>query len=142
MRIAIALFCLLATLPALAVSSPAITAQDSLYQANHPRLLFTRAELPALRAKVRDGGRDGEAYLYARHLMDDVFPGYSNEEMLSHSYGVGTFPTVCMLAWLEAVPDTAAINLGRRLVDHTIAAYGPDDKVNSARLRLGVLARG
>lgn len=141
MRFYIATICLLAV-----VTSPLTafgdTESDSLYQANHPRLLFNRAELPALRAKVRGPGRDGDAYLYARHLMDDVFPGYNNDEMLSHSYGVGTFPTVCMMAWLESVPDTAAINLGRRLVDHTIAAYGPDDNVYYAPLRLRLLALG
>jgi hypothetical protein len=47
--------------PALASDSIPLAAADSNY-VNHPRLLFTAADIPALRAKVLDGGDDDATY--------------------------------------------------------------------------------
>ena len=115
---------------------------DSLYTVHHPRILFTREELPALIQKVRDGGYDDDAYAYGRHLLENVYPAYDDEQMLAYSYGVGVFPLLCMLTWLESPPDTTARNLGRRLVEYTADNYRPNANVFYAPLRLRGLALG
>ena len=48
---------------------------DSLYNANHPRLLFDAGDLTALYNKVRDGGHDDQAYQFIRIMVDIIWPG-------------------------------------------------------------------
>ncbi len=119
-----------------------ISLSDSAYSAHHPRLLFSRDNIPDLITKISDGGRDTEAFAYACSLVQYVYPGYDNAQLLSHSYGVGTFPLLYVMAWLESPQDTIAINTGRRLVEHTVANYDPDYDVYYSPLRLRGLALG
>jgi hypothetical protein len=123
-------------------ASTDVIISDSLYSATHPRLLFTQDELPALNHKISNGKRDREAFAYACSLLQDVYPGYDNEQLLSHSYGVGTFPLLYVIAWLDCPQDTTATRIGRQLVDHTVINYTPDDNVYYAPLRLRGLALG
>ncbi len=62
------------------------------YLSNHPRLLYTQGEIPALYAKVRDGGYDDTAYSFIRLLIQYIYPGASYEELLDGYFAVSDDP--------------------------------------------------
>ncbi len=115
---------------------------DSVYAANHPKLLYTQSDIPALYNKVRDGGNDDLAYSFIRIVIQYIYPGSTTEELLDDNYGISTFPNLGMGSALESPPDPAPYLLGHDLTVYIADTWGPDfDNFNSA-LRLRSLVLG
>lgn len=112
------------------------------YQDHHPRLLFTRAELPALYQKVRDGGPDDTAYAFIRHLATDVYPGETLVELLDPSYGIQLCPNLGVAAFLESPEDNTAKQIGRRIVMEVADLFNPDNDEFFTSIRLEILVFG
>jgi len=106
--------------------SPAGTA-DSIYNANHPRLLFTGSELPALQQKVRDGGRDDTAYNAVRDIVKSVYPTKTEEQLFEDTFGINIMPNLGIAAYLETPTDQAAVEFGRHMTLYIADTYDPDD---------------
>lgn len=117
-------------------------ASDSLYAALHPRLMFTTEELPALYDKVRDGGWDDWAYTYARGLYPSTFEEIMSGDLAFYDFGIGEFPTLGVIAFLERPPDTTWIDLGKLLAQYLVDDFDPDDNVFYSPLRLRSLCLG
>ncbi len=123
---------------------PILAPGDSLYNANHPRLLFTPQEIPALREKVRDGGRDDEAYAAIRDIVKSVYPTKTEEELLSDTWAaISIMQYLGLAAYLETPIDSEAVDLGRRMTLYLVDADEPDAvDVFFSSLRLRSLAFG
>ena len=134
---------LLAAYAALALTSPARSGPaDAVYDAHHPRLLFTSDELPALRQKVRDGGRDDAAYAAVLDFVRVVYPTKTDEELFLDTFGINVLPNIGVAAYLETPVDTSAIEFGRRVTLYLVDTYDPDDNVFYSPLRMRALAYG
>jgi hypothetical protein len=119
---------------------PAVT--DSLYGAHHPKLLYTDAEIPALRAKIHDGGADDTAYSFIRILLQYIYPGSTYAELTGDYFAIGTIPILGVGSALESPPDAASREKGRGLTMYIAANWEPDDDVFNSALRLRALALG
>ena len=115
---------------------------DSLYKAHHPRLLFKAEEIPALYAKVRDGGNDDLAYAFVRNAAQLVYPGMTMEELLDIDYALEPIPNLALASFLEATQDTAALSLGRDITLYIAVNYGINANEFDSALRLRSLALG
>jgi hypothetical protein len=115
---------------------------DSLYNAHHPRLLFTAAELPALQAKVADGGEDDAAYDYLRELAELYYPLLTPAGLMGGESALNSMPNLGLAAHLETPPDTAAIRMGRDLTVYIADQFHVDDDEANSGLRLRALALG
>jgi len=128
-----------------AVVSPAAAGTaigDSLYNALHPRLLFTAAELPALKAKVTDGGYDDNAYNFIRYLAEQYYPNLTPLQMMADASALNSIPNLGLAAHLETPPDTAAIRMGRDLTVYIADNFEVDNDEANSGLRLRSLALG
>jgi len=135
-----------------AVAAPAATdstvISDSLYAAHHPRLMFAPDELPALRSKLRDGGRDDDAYLYISWLAKYVYPDASFDVLLGFEehpipdFGLEAIPNLGLVGHLAQPSDHAALELGRRLTLYIAGNWDVDDDIFTSTLRLRALALG
>jgi hypothetical protein len=112
------------------------------YLSNHPRLLYTTDEIPALYAKVRDGGYDDTAYSFIRLLIQYIYPGASYEELLDGYFAVSTIPILGMGSVLQSPPDPAPREKGRSLTLYIADNWGPDSDAFMSALRLRALALG
>ncbi len=147
--LSLSIFCLASVLisvtPGFASGSnfrPKSILADSLYNANHPRLLFTDAELPGLYDKVRDGGYDDDAYDFIRLVTLYIYPYSSEEELLDEDYGLETMPNLGLAGFLESPMDTNALAIGRDLTTYVANNYEVDNDVFYSALRLRCLALG
>lgn len=123
--------------------STPVTASDSLYSAHHPRLLFDRTDIPALRDKMSAGGPDNDAFAYIKSLVDTVYTIQTVSEVLEfYSFGVGDMPNLGVAAHLSTPADTAARNTGRRLTVYLAENYAPDDNTYYSPLKLRALSLG
>ena len=118
------------------------TASNIDYLTNHPRLLYTPDEIPALYAKVRDGGYDDTAYSFIRLLIQYIYPGASYEELLDGYYAVSTIPILGVGSVLQSPPDPAPREKGRSLTLYIADNWGPDGDAFMSALRLRALALG
>lgn len=123
-----------------ATAQPVLT--DSLYLAHHPRLLFTKADVPALRAKIHDGGHDDEAYVSLRDYVQLVYSAQTPGIVLGTSFGVGAVPCIGLVAFLETPPDSFAMAQGKDLTMFIANAYSPNLDEGNSGLRLRALALG
>jgi len=128
--------------PRIEASSSTAAATDSLYNLNHPRLLFTQQELPSLRAAVRDGGEDDNAYNFIRLFADYIYPFTSYDQLLYGDFGLHTIPNLGLAAYLESPEDTASAALGRDLTLYIANNWDVDTDVYYSSLRLRSLALG
>ncbi len=108
----------------------------------HPRLLFSTADIPALRAKLSDGGRDDEAWSFIQHLVKDVYPGMSMDELLGLWYAEGAIQNLGLVAHLDQPPDTVALVIGKAVVYHIMNTWEPDFDEAQSGMRLHALALG
>lgn len=115
---------------------------DSIYSLYHPRLLFDTGEIPALYNKVRDGGHDDLAYSFIRVMIDYIWPGQSELQMLDDDFGLSTLPMLGMATFLESPEDETARTMGRDLTLYVANNYGVDFDDFSSSLRLRALALG
>jgi hypothetical protein len=115
---------------------------DSLYNALHPGLLFDAGDIPTLYNKVRDGGYDDDAYDFIRLLVDYIYPGRTEEEMLGGDFGMAAMPIMGLATFLESPADETTRAMGLAVTLYLANNYGVDrDEYNSA-LRLRSLALG
>jgi hypothetical protein len=132
-------------LPSSPVASPAAgPAQigDSLYAAHHPRLLLSPGEIPALSAKVLDGGNDDVAYSFIRLLINIIYPFTSQEDLVGDDFGLSTIPNLGIGSFLETPPDTGARDIGHDLTVYIADNWNVDTDVYASSLRLRALALG
>lgn len=115
---------------------------DSLYSAHHPRLLFTPAEIPALRAKVQDGGPDDNAYSYLRTWVQLVWPSQPIGFTLGQWYGLQSIPAAGLVGFLESPADSTAKAFGKMLTTYILDTYDPDFDEAGSGMRLRALALG
>ncbi|MGD1048554.1 MAG: FlgD immunoglobulin-like domain containing protein [Candidatus Krumholzibacteriaceae bacterium] len=117
---------------------------DSLYNANHPRLLFTPQEIPALREKVRDGGRDDAAYAAIRDIVNSVYPTKTEAELFQDNFAaINIMPNLGLVAYLETPMDSEALAFGRYVTLYLVNTSGPDaTDVFFSSLRLRTLVLG
>ena len=124
----------------LASPGRAQTLTDALFNAHHPRLMITPAELPALHAKLSDGGVDDATYSYVRHMVLDVYPTMAFDNILAEWYGDQSLPCIGLVGQLEG--NTGALALGKALTTYIADHYEPDYDEASSGMRLRSLALG
>jgi hypothetical protein len=115
---------------------------DSLYDAQHPRLLFGADDIPALYDKVRDGGYDDQAYQFIRLMVDIVWSGDDEATILGDDYGLSSVPMLAVATFLEYPPDEAARSTGRALTLYLAQNHDVDGNDYDSSLRLRSLALG
>lgn len=123
-----------------ASSSHAQTITDFAYNAHHPRLLVTAAELPALHGKLADGGTDDALYATVRESVQNTFPTLTYSEILANWYGEQTVPCIGLVAQLEN--DDAARALGKLLTNYIADTWEPDNDEATTGMRLRALCFG
>lgn len=121
-------------------AQPVLT--DSLYAANHPRVLLATSDIAALRAKIQDGGRDAEAYAYILDRVRNVYPVVPTDSILGLWYGLEAIPNLGLVTFLESPMDTTARALGKSLTLYIADTYAPDFNIGYAGMRLRALAMG
>lgn len=125
---------------------PSSTAQpvlsDSLYNAHHPALLFKAADIPALRAKVTDGGHDDEAYDFVHTYVYSTYLGQPPSALLGGFFGMEVVPALGLLAHIEDPPDSAVIAKGKEFTQYIADSYQPDFNEANSGMRLRALALG
>lgn len=106
-----------------------------------PRLLFTPEDIPALRAKIADGGDDERAYA----AILQRWPGYQtapDESLLAGTMeGTIVLSELGLMAHLES-PGTAQGQRGRELLLHVTRTREVDTYEFGSALRLRTLAFG
>ncbi len=122
----------------LVVSASALPANPRL----SPSLLFDTTELSSLRAKVRDGGPDDDAYQYIRQLVTVEYPGRTLTDHLDVIYGMQFPLNLAIAAYLEDPIDEMLLEQGRTLVLELAGTQGPDQNVFLTAIRLRILAMG
>src|SRR5262245_15577706 len=103
------LFCPILPAPALA------QAGDVGFADRHPRLLFSSADLPAIRARVLDGGVDDAAYAFIREQATNVYPGEPLDSLVRDDGAQEPIANLMLVSHFEASVDSEVVNLGRRL---------------------------
>ncbi len=127
--------------PAVATASPAADA-DSLYTALHPRLLFSRDQLPAMRARLHDGGADDLDYGYIHSLVDTLYPVTPLSDLMNQTFGIHFLLNIGLVSHLDDPPDAAALDLGRLLTIAVTDSFAPDDNVFYSPVRTRILSFG
>jgi hypothetical protein len=123
-------------------NTPAIAIGDSLYNANHPKMLFTPADLPALQAKVADGGYDDDAYNQIRILADLSFPLWGTQNLLLADFGTTTIPILGVATYLASPEDSASETRGRDVTLYIADNYNVDFEETGSAFRLEALTLG
>lgn len=119
-----------------------VSRDDSLYNAHHPRLLFTLEELLPLRQKVRDGGRDDTAYGAIFQIVKSVYPTRPEEELFEDTFGVNIMPNLGLVAHIETPVDREALEFGRHMTLYILDNDDPDDNVFYSSLRMRAISYG
>lgn len=135
---------LLSGLVALWWSSPtgAQTLTDAFYNSHHPRLLLNASELPALRARLLDGGLDDATYVHVRDVVQEIYPTMSYADIFSYWYGEHAIPCIGIVGHCEGAAGADALALGKALTLHITDTYEPDWNEANSGMRLRSLALG
>ncbi len=122
--------------------APRTIVPDSVFSSHHPRLLFSPSMLPALRAKVTDGGYDDDAWARIQSYASGLYANYAAISQLGGWYGLETFPNLALAGWLSVPQDTSALAIGRKLTHVLVDNYEPDYDEAGSGMRLRALALG
>ncbi|HEX6789893.1 MAG TPA: T9SS type A sorting domain-containing protein [Candidatus Krumholzibacteria bacterium] len=125
-----------------ATSARAVSDADSLYLAVHPRLAFTRDEIPSFRQKLNDGGADDGAYAGIRDDVLGQYPFSSLAGLMNIAFGMNFLFEIGLVAHLDQPGDQATGELGRRLTVAFADSLAPDDDQFFAPIRLRSLCYG
>lgn len=120
----------------------AATDTDSLYFAVHPRLAFTKSEIPSIRAKLNDGGVDDNVYAIIRDRVAHQYPSQSLQELMELGYGLNVPLNIGFVSYFQDPADEAAKTLARRVTLELADNLGPDDDTFFASIRLRSLCYG
>ena len=115
---------------------------DSTYAANHPRLLFSQSDIPALQSKIGDGGYDADAFAWLRYLADDFFPVVPMGSKLRQDFGRWAVMSLGTAAYLHTPFDTASVLTAREVTLEVVDNYDVDLDEASSSSRLQTLAFG
>jgi hypothetical protein len=115
---------------------------DDAFASRHPRLLFQATELPALRARVRDGGVDDAAYAFIRSRYTEHYLGAPFDSLLLNDFALEQVVNIGLCTYLEDAPDPAAIELGRALTLHIARNWEVDTDPFGTSLRLRAISLG
>jgi hypothetical protein len=115
---------------------------DELFAYRHPRLLFSFADLPGLRAKVRDGGADAQAYAYIRARFTDHYRSATYDSLLLDDFALEQIVNIGLSAYLEDPMDSTALEVGRRLTLYIARNWEVDTDPFGTSLRLRALSIG
>jgi hypothetical protein len=121
---------------------PARAVADAAYDGRHPRLLFTPPELPALRAKVRDGGVDDVAYAYIHDRFSSYYLAQPFDSLLRNDFALEAMMNTGLVAHLEEPVDSVALALAVSLTLHIARTWSVDTDSYGSSLRLRALAIG
>ena len=132
-----------------AAPSDSTVITDSLYNANHPCLLFTPEEIPALRAKLSDGGPDDAALAFIKQVITDVYYSGPLTDMLGYNdndpvpdYGLSSIPNLGIATHICDPPVVVAEDVGRVLTIYIADNYEVNDDIFTSSLRLRSLCLG
>ncbi|MFQ5511973.1 MAG: T9SS type A sorting domain-containing protein [Candidatus Krumholzibacteriia bacterium] len=125
-----------------AVDVHAVVVSDSLYKANHPGLLLRKSDRGDLRARLRDGGDDDDAYAFIRFMVDDVYPLWSLSALAWNDFGSTTMPMIGIAMYVPKKEDKKARDMGRDLTFYIKDAYDVDFNEANSAFRLRALAIG
>jgi len=120
--------------------TPALT--DAHYQLYHPKLLFNLGEVPALRAKVADGGVDDVAWAFISSQVDNVYGSVSIDSLLSNDFAMEPVQNLGAATWIPAVKNTAARDLGKAITLYIADNWDVDLDIYGSSLRLRSLVLG
>ncbi|MEE9270086.1 MAG: T9SS type A sorting domain-containing protein [Candidatus Krumholzibacteria bacterium] len=118
------------------------TVSDSLYDANHPKLLFNESERRPLRSKLWNGGRDDDAYAFIRNMADNAYPFWSTATLLWNDFGTTTIPHLGLATHVPRKLDNAARDIGRDVTYYLADNYDVDFNEANSAFRLQALAFG
>lgn len=121
-------------------AQPVLT--DSLYLAHHPRLLFAAPDIPGLRVKLQNGGRDDEAYDFLRNVVENFYATAPPNTVLGPFFGLEAMPAIGLVAHLDVPPHAAAMAHGKLLTTFLAQTYAPDFNEANSGMRLRSLALG
>ena len=128
--------------PATGSALPVTAVSDTVYVSVHPSLLFSEVEVPALYAKVRDGGFDDQAYVFIRNRVANTYTGQSLTELLDDDYGLEQFLNLAVATYLESPYDENAREMGRQLTVFLADSFAVDTDAYASALRLRNLSLG
>ena len=75
------------------------------------------ADVPAIQAKILNGGEDAEAWAFIRHLADNVYPYETWQEFLEYNdFGIIDIPALGMAAHINLPPDQASMDKGHSIM--------------------------
>jgi hypothetical protein len=121
---------------------PESVVSDTVYNAIHPTLFFSQSEVPALQAKVVDGGLDDLAYQFIRDRVHNHYATQTPMEMLEEAYGLAEVINAALVSHFEVPTDTLARSIGRSLTLAIADSFAVDNDAWGSSLRLRNLAIG
>jgi hypothetical protein len=124
------------------VSASSAADLDSLYFAVHPRLAFTRADVPSLRLKIHDGGADDAAYATLRGYVLGDYRDSTFAALLNISYGMDIAQNCGLVSFLDDPPNADAMDEGRRFTIALADSFGAGDDPFYTSIRLRALCYG
>jgi hypothetical protein len=117
-------------------------AGDAGFASRHPRLFFSTSDLPALRARVHDGGVDDAAYSYIRQRAVNVYLSSPLDSLVSDDAAQEPIINLALASHFESSVDSSLVNLGRRLTLYIARNWNRDTDPFGTSLRLRALAIG
>ena len=117
-------------------------AGDVDFASRHPRLLFSTPELPALRARVHDGGADDEAYAFIRQRAFDVYLSAPMDSLVREDASLEPMINLALASHFENTVDSSLVNLGRRVTLYIARQWNVDTDAFGSALRLRALTIG
>lgn len=134
--------CWLSALSLTLLAAPAFAAGDADFASRHPRLFYSASDLPALRARVHDGGVDDAAYAYIRTRSTGYYVSAPLDSIMADDYAHEPIINLALASHFESSVDSSLVNLGRRLTLHIARNWNRDTDVFGTSLRLRDMAVG